>query len=139
VILRAVRDSGGEPLSALLEGSPRRLLPRLAATHGTTLERAARLIALGESAALMDAALRPARDRAHSRLRSAYSALGQRLSDSDLLREGLTATDAAETLFSLCNEATYLRFTEPGPGARDRYATWLTGVLEAALLRPENA
>jgi hypothetical protein len=104
-----------------------------------TLERAARLIALGESAALMDAALRPVRDRAHSNLRSAYSALAQRLSDAGLLREGLTAPEAAETMFSLCNEATYLRFTEPGPNARDRYANWLTGVLEAALLRPRRS
>jgi TetR/AcrR family transcriptional regulator, regulator of autoinduction and epiphytic fitness len=136
VILRAVRDNEGEPLIALLEGSPRRIVPRIAATHAATLGRAAQLIALGEGAALMDAALRPMRDRAHARLRTAYGALAQALADAGLLRAELTPAEAAETMFSICNETTYMRFTGHDTAANDRYATWLAGVLEATLLRP---
>jgi hypothetical protein len=99
------------------------------------MSRAARLIALGESAVLMDAALRPLRDRAHANLRAAYAAIAQRLADARLLRPDLTAADAADTLYAICNETTYLRLTHDGARNPKRYATWLTATLEATLLR----
>jgi hypothetical protein len=98
------------------------------------MNRAARLIALGESAALMDAALRPLRHRAHANLRAAYAAIAQRLADARLLRPELTAAGAADTLYAICNETTYLRLTDDGARNPTRYATWLTATLEATLL-----
>jgi AcrR family transcriptional regulator len=133
-IVRATRDNDGEPLNAILDAPPPAMLSRLATSHAATLHRAARLIALGESAILMDAALRPLRDRAHANLRAAYAAVAQRLADARLLRPELTAGDAADTLYAICNETTYLRLTDDGArGAK--YATWLTATLEATLLR----
>jgi AcrR family transcriptional regulator len=134
-ILRATGADEGKPFSALLDAPPATLLGRLANAHAAAMSRAARLIALGESAVLMDAALRPLRDRAHANLRAAYAAIAQRLADARLLRADLTAADAADTLYAICNETTYLRITDNGARDPDRYATWLTATLEATLLR----
>jgi AcrR family transcriptional regulator len=134
-ILRATGADEREPLSAILAASPPDMLSRLASAHAAAMRRAARLIALGESAVLMDAALRPLRDRAHANLRAAYAAIAQRLADAQLLRPDVTATDAADTLYAICNETTYLRLTHDGARKPQRYATWLTATLEAMLLR----
>jgi AcrR family transcriptional regulator len=134
-ILRAAGAEEGKPFSAILAAPPADLLSRLANAHAAGMSRAARLIALGESAALMDAALRPLRDRAHANLRAAYGAIAQRVADAGLLRPELTAADAADTLYAICNETTYLRLTHDGARNPNRYATWLTATLEATLLR----
>ena len=42
---------------------------------------------------------------------------------------------AAETLYAICNETTYLRLTDDGARNPKRYATWLTATLTATLLR----
>jgi AcrR family transcriptional regulator len=133
-ILRATHDNDGQSLSAILDAPPHQTLSRLATSHAATLHRAARLIALGESATLMDAALRPLRDRAHANLRAAFLAIAQRLADARLLRPGLTAAYAADTLYAICNETTYLRLTDDGARNPKRYETWLTATLEATLL-----
>ena len=134
-ILRATGAEEGKPFSAILAAPPADVLSRLANAHAAGMSRAARLIALGESAVLMDAALRPLRDRAHANLRAAYAAIAQRLADSRLLRPDLTAADAADTLYAICNETTYLRLTHDGARNPKRYATWLTATLEASLFR----
>jgi AcrR family transcriptional regulator len=134
-IVRATRDNRGEPLSAILDAPPLELLSRLATSHAATLHRAARLIALGESAVLMDAALQPLHNRAHTNLRAAYAAIGERLADARLLRPEVTAAEAAATLYAICNETTYLRLTNQGAQTPERYATWLATTLEATLLR----
>ena len=92
------------------------------------MSRAARLIALGESAVFMDADLRPLLHRAHANLRAAYAAIAQRLADAQLLQP-------ADTLHAICNETTYLRLTHDGARSPKRYATWLTATLDASLLR----
>jgi len=134
-ILRATGAGEGKPFSAVLAAPPADMLNRLAKAHAAGMSRAARLIALGESAVLMDAALRPLRDRAHTNLRAAYAAIAKRLADAHLLRPGLSAADAADTLYAICNETTYLRLTRDVARNTKRYATWLTATLEATLLR----
>ena len=134
-ILRATGGDEGKPFSAILDTPPAAMLGRLANAHAAAMRRAARLIALGESAVLMDAALRPLRDRAHTNLRAAYAAIAQRLADARLLRPDLTAADAADTLYAICNETTYLRLTDNGTRNPKRYTTWLTATLKATLLR----
>ena len=133
-ILRATGAEEGKPLSAILAAPPPEMLSQLANAHAVAMSRAARLIVLGEGALLTDAELQPLRDRAHANLRAAYTAIAQRLADAQLLQPGVTAGDAADTLYAICNETTYLRLTH---GARNpkRYATWLTATLEASLLR----
>ena len=98
------------------------------------MARAARLIALGESASLMDAELRPLRERAHRNLRAAFRAIADRLDEAGLLRAG--AQEAADTLYAIASESTYLRMTEGAGLSPDRYAAWLTETLAAVLARP---
>ena len=134
-ILRATGAEEGKPLRAIIAARPQDMLSRLANAHAAAMSRAAPLIALGESATLMDADLRPLRDRAHANLRAAYDAIAQRLADAKLLQPDVTADDAADTLYAICNETTYLRFTHDGTRKPEQYATWLTATLKARLLR----
>ena len=117
VILRATRDNASEPLDAIAAAPPDEVLRRLAASNAVLMRRAARLIALGESASLMDSALRPLRERAHRRLRAGPQ-------------------ESADALYALSGEGTYLRMTEGAGLPAERYADWLADTLEAVLLRP---
>ena len=132
VIIRATRDNASEGLHAIAAAPPVEILPRLAASNAVMMARAARLIALGESATLMDAELRPLRERAHRHLRAAFRAIADRLDAAGLLRGG--PQEAADSLYAISNEATYLRMTEGAGLSPERYAGWLTSTLEAILL-----
>lgn len=132
VILRATRDNASEGLDAIAAAPPEEVLPRFAASNAVLMARAARLIALGESATLMDAELRPLRERAHRHLRTAFRVVADRLDAAGLLRDGPQA--AADSLYAIANEDTYLRMTEGAGLAPERYAGWLTNTLEAVLL-----
>jgi AcrR family transcriptional regulator len=126
VILLAVRDNPSERLDAIAAAPPDEILPRLATSNAALMARAARLIALGEAASLMDADLRPLRERAHARLREAFGVIADALEAGGVLR--VAPGEAADTLYAIANETTYLRFSSP-----DRYAAWLTDVLTATL------
>src|ERR1700712_2741199 len=71
VIIRATRDNPSERLDAIAAAPPDQILERLAASNAALMHRAGRLIALGESASLMDTELLPLRERAHGHLRAA--------------------------------------------------------------------
>jgi AcrR family transcriptional regulator len=132
VIVRATRDNAAEGLDAIAAAPPDEILSRLAASNAVLMARAARLIALGESATLMDADLRPLRERAHRRLRGAFRVVADRLAAAGLLRVG--PQEAADSLYAIANEDTYLRMTEGAGLSPERYAGWLTSTLEAILL-----
>jgi AcrR family transcriptional regulator len=132
VILRAVRDNPSERLAAITAAPPEQILPRLASSNAVLMARAGRLIALGESASLMDAELRPLRDRAHGNLRAAFRAVADRLDEAGLLR--VSAQEAADDLYAIAGEGTYLRMTEGAGLSSDRYACWLTDTLGTILL-----
>jgi hypothetical protein len=127
VNLRAVRDNAGESLDAIAAGPPHEVLPRLAASNAALMARAAHVIALGESASLMDAGLRPLRERAHRNLRAAFRIVADRLDDAALLTTG--PQHAADTLYAIVSETTYLR----AGLSPDRYAAWLAGTLSVLL------
>jgi AcrR family transcriptional regulator len=132
VIVRATRDNASGGLDAIAAAPPDEILSRLAASNAVLMARAARLIALGESATLMDADLRPLRERAHRRLRGAFRVVADRLAAAGLLRAG--PQEAADSLYAIANEDTYLRMTEGAGLSPERYAGWLTSTLEAILL-----
>lgn len=132
VIVRATRDNPSESLDAVAAGPPQKVLPRLAFANAVLMARAGRLIALGESATLMDAELRPMRERAHRDLRAAFRAIADRIDESGLLR--VDAQDATDTIYAIASETTYLRMTEGAGFSTDRYARWLTDTLGATLL-----
>jgi AcrR family transcriptional regulator len=133
VILRAVRDNPSEGLDAIAAAAPQDILGRLAVSHAALMQRAGRLIALGESASLMDADLRPLREQAHHRLRAAFRVIADRLATAGILR--LSADDAADTIYAIASESTYLRMTEGAGLSTARHAQWLTDTLAAVLLK----
>jgi AcrR family transcriptional regulator len=134
VILRAIRDSGSDGLDAILASPPPAVLAHTAQAQAVLMRRAAKLIALGESAALMDAELRPLRERAYRGIRAMMCAIADRLDEAGLLAPGVTPSMAADTLYAVGNETTYLRFVDDGGHSPEDYAAWLTATLEAALL-----
>jgi AcrR family transcriptional regulator len=133
VIIRATRDNPSEGLDAIAAAPPGELIRRFAESNAALMTRAARLIALGESAAQMDAALRPLRERAHANLRAAFRSVADHLEAAGALRVG--AQEAADTLYAIASESTYLRMTDGAGLTADAYARWLTATLSAALLR----
>ncbi len=132
VIVRATRDNPSEGLEAIAAARPEEILPRLASSNAVLMARAGRLIALGESASLMDAELRPLRERAHRNLRTAFRVIADRLDDAGLLRAG--AQESADSLYAIACESTYLRMTEGAMLPSGDYARWLTETLAAVLL-----
>jgi AcrR family transcriptional regulator len=136
VIVRAVRDNPSESLAAIAAAPPEEVLPRLASSNAVLMGRAGRLIALGESATLMDAELRPLRERAHRDLRAAFRAIADRLHEAGLLR--VRADEATDGLYAIASESTYLRMTEGAGLSSDRYAYWLTDTLGAILLNAQG-
>ena len=81
----------------------------------------------------MDAELRPFREQARSRLHAAFRHIADRLEDAGLLR--VDAENAANILYVINSESTYLKMTEDAGLPPERYATWLTDALTATLLR----
>ena len=134
VIIRATRDNPSESIEAIAAAPPNEVLGRMASSNAVLMARAGRLIALGEGASLMDAELRPLRERAHRNLRAAFRVIAGRLDEAGPLR--VDAREAADTLYAIANESTYLRMTDAAGLSPDAYARWLTGTLGAALLRP---
>ena len=110
VIVRATRDNPSEGLEAIAAARPEEILSRLAVlqrrAHGPC--RAAHRARW--SASLMDAELRPLRERAHHNLRAAFRAIADRLDDAGLLRAG--AQESADSLYAIACESTYLRMTD---------------------------
>jgi AcrR family transcriptional regulator len=132
VILRAVRDNSSEPLAAIAAAPPQDILGRLGASVAMLMDRAGRLIALGESASLMDAGLRPLREQAHRRLRAGFRVIADALDHAQILR--CSAEEATDTIYAIASESTYLRLTEGAGLSSARYAAWLTDTLSAVLL-----
>jgi len=134
-ILRAIRHSGSEPLTQIREAPALELLPRLSASIAAVMGHAARLITIGESAAAIDADLRPVRDRALERVRSAMLSIAERLHAEGLLRDGLSGQAAGDAIYAIANPTTYLRLVEDCGLPPEQYAPWLTATTEAVLLR----
>ncbi len=76
---------------------------------------------------------RPLRERAHRNLRAAFRAIADRLDEAGLLRTDAQA--AADSLYAIASDGTYLRMTDGAGLAPDRYADWLADTLGAAVMR----
>lgn len=137
IIVRATRDNPSESLQDIAGAAPSDVLRRLASSNAVLMARAARLIALGESAAFMYAELRPLRERAHDNLRAAFRLIADRLDGAGLLC--VSAAEAADTIYGIASDSTYLRMTEGVGLESEQYAEWLTDALSAVLLSDSRA
>ena len=65
-----------------------------------------------------------------------FRVIADRLDAAGLLRPG--AAEAADTLYGIASETTYLRMTDSAGLSHARYAGWLTDTLSAILLAAET-
>ena len=98
------------------------------------MRRAAPIIALGESAAMMDASFRPLRERAHANIRAMLRAIAT-ASTTPAAGPGLTAPQPPTRCTRRHRDHVPALHRRWRPPHADEYAAWLTATLEAALLR----
>jgi AcrR family transcriptional regulator len=131
-ILRAVADNASESLDVIGAAPPAEILPLMASSNAVLMARAGRMIALGDSAALMDAALRPFHQRAQANIRAAFGRIAACLDTAGLLRIGVQ--DAADAMYAIASDATYRRMTDGVGMTPEQYGSWLAATLSAVLL-----
>lgn len=142
IIRVAVRgDDGAVPLarssswqSMLNSASGGQLLERFAEENASLLERTARFLALGESAATTDAALATMRDYGHNATRDEVFQVAAALHARNALAPHLDVQQAADMMFAfIANENPYLRLTDECGWTRDEYAELLKRMLTTLL------
>lgn len=132
-IVRATKQMGAA-IADVMTAEPDALLARFAESNAETMSRSAHIIAVGEAAAASDDGLRDLRERAHDNLQAAMGAIAGRLHDAGLLHPGLSPKAAADSLYGIATETTYLRLTEDRGLTTEEYASWLSTTLTAVLL-----
>ncbi len=116
------------------EADPREELAKFTRIHREICEREARLFAVLETAAAVDAEIEPLlhdkeRYRYEDQRRVARS-LGRRRK----LRTGLSIREAADIIWALASERTYVALVRERGWSVEHYEAWLTDQLVAALL-----
>jgi AcrR family transcriptional regulator len=144
VVKQTVRgDDDSPPLSARAEWQeleretdPREQLSRFAHVHRRICDREAAIFAQLEAAAGADPEATELLAE-HDRLRyETQSRLARNLSRRKKLREGMTAREAADVIWTLASERTYLALVRDRGWTPARYERWVAGQLVAGLLPP---
>ncbi len=120
--------------SMLNSASGRQLLERFAEENASLLERTARFLALGESAAMTDAALATMRDYGHTATRDDVFEVAAALHANNALAPDLDVQQAADIIFAfIANENPYLRLTDECGWTPHEYAELLKRMLTTLL------
>lgn len=142
IIRAAIRGGDGEvPLahspswrSMLNSASPDQLLERFAEENASLLERTARFLALGESAATTDPALATMRDYGHHATREDVFDVAAAVHGKKAPAQHLDVQQTADIIFAfIANENPYLRLTDECGWTRDEYAELLKRMLTTLL------
>ena len=144
VIQVAVRgDEAPETLAerpewrAVMVGTLEEVFARFATLNASLMTRTARIIALAESAAAVDPELAEHRARARATARADLHALAVELKRRGALAAGVSAQDAADTMYAISNDASvYLRLTAECGWNETRYADLIACTLKASLAAP---
>ena len=120
------------------EPDPHERLVRFARLHREICDREAAVFAQLEAAAGADAEATELLAEHDRRRYETQSRLARDLDDRDELRAGVTATEAADSVWTLASERTYLALVRNRGWSPDRYERWLTEQLAAALLPPQS-
>jgi AcrR family transcriptional regulator len=137
----AVRgDDEAQPLlardrsRALLEAAPERMIGLLADASADLLERAARLLAVGESVGPEDPVLNEVRERGRAATRSDMLEIARAMKRAGVVGRGLSAERAADMMYALAaSESVYLRLVDHRGWSTADYARMLERALTGAL------
>jgi TetR/AcrR family transcriptional regulator, regulator of autoinduction and epiphytic fitness len=146
-VLRAVvdltvrGDDDAAPLAAReawqaveAEADPRALLARFARLHREVCDREAPVFAAIEAAAGADPEATRLLAEHDGRRYTTQSRIARGLRRRKQLRPGMTAREAADVVWALASERTYLALVRDRGWSPRRYERWLAEQLEAALL-----
>jgi hypothetical protein len=114
-------------------GSPRELRD-FAHFAARVMDRAARVLAIAEAAATVDPELARFREPGHRAMQTRFEAIAASLDSAGALAPGITAKEAAATIYAIVNETVYLRLIDGYGWNTQRYAEWLEHTLTTALL-----
>ncbi len=118
------------------ETDPRQIVVQLVEFWRGALPRTAPVFRVIREAAALDAdAATLERARAAQRLRN-YTTAARLLAERGVLHPQLTSEQAAATIFAIGHPDTYRTLVLEGEWDDDRWAAWVQGALEAALLDP---
>jgi AcrR family transcriptional regulator len=140
IIRVAVRGhDGDEPLAAgmafraVIEAPAGELAARFGKSSAELMSRTARVLAIGEAAAVADPALAGLRDRGHAATRADMREIAAALGARGTPR-GMTEERAADALFAIAaNETVYLRLTGECGWSDSDYAALVERVVERLL------
>jgi AcrR family transcriptional regulator len=140
----AVRGADGEvPLAAradsqaILDAAPELMLTRIAERSAALFARAARLLAVGESAPGDDPALAAVREHGRAATRADLLESARALERAGLLRPGLNVERAAEAMYALvADEQVYLRLVEHCGRPQEEYIALMARALAGVLTVP---
>jgi AcrR family transcriptional regulator len=118
------------------EADPRQIVVQLVEFWKGAVPRTAPVFRVIREAAAVDAdAAALERARAAQRLRN-YTTAARLLDERGALHRALTIDQAAATIFAIGHPDTYRTLVLEGDWDDDRWASWVQGTLEAALLDP---
>jgi AcrR family transcriptional regulator len=139
IIRTSVRGDDDTPIAsraswqAMLDSSPDQMLTRFAEFHGAVQARTARILAVAEAAATADEELAARRDSAHAHIRADLQQIADALAGHRCLAAHLTATSAADVIYALTSQATYLLLTDECDWTTKQYVDWLAATLQSTL------
>ena len=120
----------GERFAAVIHAPPGELLREFADMVAALMSRTARLLAIGEAAATVDASLRVLRDRGHCATRADLNEVADALNRRGELTSSFTPQQAADTMFAVAgSEVLYLRLVDECGWSNDDYARLLEQLL----------
>ncbi len=125
---------GRQGVRAVLEAPPERMIALLADASADLLERAAPLLAAGESVGIEDPILNEIRERGRAATRSDMLEIATAMKRAGALKRGLSAERAADIMYALAaSESVYLRLVNHCGWNQAGYARVLEAALTGAL------
>ena len=126
-------------MAEILQAQPRRQIELIATWNTEISARMAGLSEMADAAAHADPEITVLRDALRQKRLGDFRLMAQSLADKGTLRPGLTLDEAADILYTLNWDALYGVLVLQRGWSPDRYRTWLTQMLETALLRKEDS
>jgi AcrR family transcriptional regulator len=123
----------------ILSAAPDQILKRFAEFNGEIQSRTARILAVAEAAATTDEQLAARRDHAHAHIRADFQQIADTLAAHRYLAPHLTPTHAADVIYVLASESTYLLLVDERGWSTEQYVEWLATTLIATLTDPRPA